>query len=98
MRVEAITVHYEPPPAALSPATASAIDAYSLPRDSRRKDVRIARDGSFAVSVPFTQGAGVYTVVVWVGSDRMTTPVAASNISIRVTDPTAGHSPIVGTH
>jgi len=52
-----------------------------------RGDFHVAPDGSFLFPVPFTQGAGVYTVVVWVKRDRESLPMPASNISIRVEDP-----------
>ncbi|MDP9192249.1 MAG: CAP domain-containing protein [Acidobacteriota bacterium] len=49
-----------------------------------RGDFGIGRDGGFSFSVPFTEGPGVYTVVVWVRRAKGTPPVSASNISIRV--------------
>jgi uncharacterized protein YkwD len=49
-----------------------------------RGDFTVGKDGSFSFAVPFTQGAGVYTVVVWVRRDRAELPVSASNVSIRV--------------
>ncbi|MFL6246575.1 MAG: CAP domain-containing protein [Thermoanaerobaculia bacterium] len=51
-----------------------------------RGDFAVAKDGSFAFDVPFTQGPGVYTVVVWVRRDGAQLPVSASNVSIRVED------------
>ena len=54
----------------------------------------ISRDGSFIFQVPFDQGAGVYTVVVWVKKDRGSASIAASNVSIRVHEPSA---PLVAT-
>ncbi|HEX7152830.1 MAG TPA: CAP domain-containing protein [Thermoanaerobaculia bacterium] len=53
-------------------------------RDGRRGDFHVADDGSFSFGVPFTEGPGVYTVVVWVRKDGSETPVAASNVSINV--------------
>lgn len=111
--IEAITVHHERLPQAIAPATASAIEIYSLPerrkeylprlRQSvkRRNDgsVEIVRreysdgsrgdffhgpDGAFSFVVPFTEGEGVYTVVVWVRRDGFEQPIAVSNVSIRV--------------
>lgn len=46
--------------------------------------LEVRTDGSFTFSAPFSNGAGVYTVVIWVaraGDDR---PISASNMSIRV--------------
>ena len=51
--------------------------------DGRRGDFAVAPDGSFTFNVPFTDGPGVYTVVVWVRG-RSGAPIAASNVSIRV--------------
>jgi hypothetical protein len=51
-----------------------------------RGDFYAGRDGSFSFHVPFTEGAGVYTVVVWVRRPGFEYPVAASNVSIRVDD------------
>ncbi|HUO85455.1 MAG TPA: CAP domain-containing protein [Thermoanaerobaculia bacterium] len=44
----------------------------------------VAHDGSFTFSVPFHQGAGVYTVVIWVRKDGSQEMIAASNVSILV--------------
>ena len=52
--------------------------------DGRRGDFRLAEDGSFSFPVPFTEGEGVYTVVVWVRKPGAANPIAASNVSIRV--------------
>lgn len=63
---------------------------------SRRRDLPgtfvTGSDGSFSFEVPFAEGAGVYTVVVWVSNDDTRKAVAASNISIRV-DAGSGKSP-----
>jgi uncharacterized protein YkwD len=89
-KVEAVTVHYEPAPDSMPAHVASAIDTYSLPgkrrelHPTRRGDLRIAKGGAFNVEVPFTEGPGVYTVVVWVSREGVELPVAASNVSIRV--------------
>lgn len=48
--------------------------------------VRLSRDGSFSFTVPFHQGDGVYTVVVWLRPAKGDA-FAASNIAIRVTSP-----------
>ena len=49
-----------------------------------RGDFHLADNGSFSFVVPFNEGEGVYTVVVWVSKSGSETPIAASNISIRV--------------
>ena len=51
-----------------------------------RGDFAVTKDGAFSFDVPFTQGPGVYTVVVWVRSEGASVPISASNISIRVED------------
>lgn len=112
-RIEAITVHHEAAPEAMSALVANAIHKYSLPdkrkeyvprlprqvrrrpdgsieilsqeyTDGRRGDFHLAEDGSFSFPIPFTEGAGVYTVVVWVRKPGDANPIAASNVSIRV--------------
>jgi uncharacterized protein YkwD len=52
--------------------------------DGRRGDFRVADDGSFAFAIPFPDGPGIYTVVVWVRSASSKDSIAASNVSIRV--------------
>jgi hypothetical protein len=47
-------------------------------------DFRVGDDGAFSFPLPFADGAGIYTVVVWVLKPGVATPIAASNISIRV--------------
>jgi uncharacterized protein YkwD len=105
MKIEAITVHHEPLPQALTAQAASAIATYSLPEKrreylprvrndngrlavARRSDFTVRDDGSFSFNVPFPDGPGLYTVVVWVSRDGNPTPFAASNVSIRVDDAT----------
>ena len=51
-----------------------------------RGDFTVANDGAFSFAVPFTQGPGVYTIVVWLKRDNGGQPVSASNISILVED------------
>ncbi|HEX8155154.1 MAG TPA: hypothetical protein VF698_18625, partial [Thermoanaerobaculia bacterium] len=58
-------------------------------KDGRRGDFYLADDGSFSFNVPFNDGPGVYTVVVWVKKDGVADPIAASNVSIRVDRETA---------
>jgi len=52
--------------------------------DGRRGDFRVAEDGSFAFAIPFGDGPGVYTVVVWVKKPGLQESIPASNVSIRV--------------
>ena len=98
--IEAITVHHEPFPQPLSVAAANAIVTYSLPAgrreylprlttkqeyvDGRRGDFQVADDGTFAFAVPFPDGPGIYTVVVWVRAPGARETIAASNVSVRV--------------
>jgi len=100
--IDAITVHHEPLPQPIAAVTANAIDSYGLPRarrqysprlrfgeqyiDGSRGDFAVSKDGSFAFVVPFPDGPGVYTVVVWVRPHGSHASIAASNVSIRVTD------------
>lgn len=63
--------------------------------DGRRGDFPVAADGSFTFPIPFTDGPGIYTVVVWVRG-RSGAPIAASNVSIRVERPTASFAAIGG--
>lgn len=98
--IEGITVHHEPIPRAISAHVASAISSYSLPGKRREYSPRVQRkgplavamrgdfsvrsDGTFSFTVPFQDGPGLYTVVVWVRKDGDATPFPASNVSIRV--------------
>ncbi len=84
----AISVHYEPLPQPISPITANAIDTYSLP--DRRRDYGIDAGYDFSFNVPFTEGAGIYTVVVWVRRPGEKESFPASNVSIRVDRSTTG--------
>ena len=52
--------------------------------DGRKGDFPIAKDGSFSFTVPFTEGPGLYTVVVWVRKNGADAPVSVSNVSLRV--------------
>lgn len=52
--------------------------------DGSRGHFYLGREGEFSFQIPFTEGAGVYTVVVWVRRGGASVPVAASNVSIRV--------------
>ena len=55
--------------------------------DGRRGDFAVSRDGSFSFQVPFADGPGIYTVVVWLRRSGDSAPIAASNVSIRVDRP-----------
>ena len=85
---DAISVHYEPLPAPISPLTANAIETYSLP--DRRHDYAVSGGSDFSFDVPFTDGPGVYTVVVWVRRPNDKEAIPASNVSIRVDRPSRG--------
>ena len=102
--IEAITVHHEPFPQAMTATAANHIGSYALPSDrreylprlvheeysdGRRGDFQLADDGGFAFAVPFPDGPGVYTVVVWVRAHGARETIAASNVSIRVEAPPA---------
>jgi hypothetical protein len=50
----------------------------------QRGDFATGSDGSFSFEVPFPDGPGIYTVVVWVSKSESRKTIAASNISIRV--------------
>ena len=52
--------------------------------DGRRGDFQVSTDGTFAFAVPFPDGPGIYTVVVWVRQRGARDTIAASNVSIRV--------------
>lgn len=58
--------------------------------DGGRGDFHVARDGAFSFTIPFTDGPGVYTIVVWVKRAGTERPIAASNVSIRVDDGAGG--------
>lgn len=97
-RVEAISVHFEPAPEPIPARVANAIATYSLPEKRRdyiagaRSYVRQQADGAFRFTVPMHDGPGVYTVVVWVVKNGERTPIAASNISIRVDQPSYSYA------
>lgn len=111
--IDAITVHHEPLPQMMAAVTANAIDSYGLPDKRHqylprlrfteryvgggRGDFPISRDGSFAFVVPFGDGPGVYTVVVWVRPHGSTDTIAASNVSIRVEGPAGSGSTIAAS-
>ena len=97
--IEAITVHHEPFPQAMAAQVVNKIGSYALPHDrreylprlvgeqysdGRRGDFQVADDGGFAFAVPFPDGPGIYTVVVWVHAHGAHETIAASNVSVRV--------------
>jgi uncharacterized protein YkwD len=104
--IDAITIHHEPIPQTIAAVTANAITTYGLPDTRRqylprlafnesyagggRGDFPVSRDGSFAFVIPFPDGPGVYTLVVWVRAHGGREPIAASNVSIRVGDTSRG--------
>lgn len=52
--------------------------------NGHRGDFYVGKQGEFSFAIPFTEGPGLYTVVVWVKRPGYATPVATSNVSIRV--------------
>lgn len=52
--------------------------------DGSRGDFYLGDDGSFSCPIPFTEGEGVYTVVVWVRKEGAPQAIAATNVSIKV--------------
>jgi len=85
---DAVSVHFEPLPQPISPITANVIDTYSLP--DRRHDYAVNPSSDFAFTIPFTDGPGIYTVVVWVRRQGEKEAIPASNVSIRVDRPATG--------
>jgi uncharacterized protein YkwD len=59
--------------------------------DGRRGDFPVADDGSFTFDIPLNDGAGIYTVVVWVHRRGDANAISASNVSIRVDAPASQH-------
>jgi hypothetical protein len=90
VQIAAMSVHYEPLPHAIPAKTANAINTYGLPDKRRDYSPRrhgplvVTSNGAFTFEVPFTEGPGVYTVVVWVRKAGDARSIAASNVSIRV--------------
>lgn len=68
----------------------SVLARYTRYSDGRSGDFRIDHDGSFEFAVPFPDGPGIYTVVIWVAKEGHADPIAASNVSVRVDRPAAG--------
>ncbi len=54
-----------------------------------RGDFNVATDGSFAFEVPFHDGPGIYTVVIWVSANGSEYPIPATNVSIAVDSTTS---------
>jgi uncharacterized protein YkwD len=52
--------------------------------DGTRGDFLVGTDGAFSFNVPLVDGPGIYTVVVWLDHAGERSPIAASNVSIRV--------------
>ena len=111
--VDAITVHHEPLPQSIAAVTANAMTSYGLPEtrrqysprlrageyysDGTRGDFSIGKDGSFAFVLPFNDGPGVYTVVVWVHPHGERDAIAASNVSIRVNSVAGGGATVAAS-
>lgn len=49
-----------------------------------RSDFSVRDDGTFSFTVPFAEGPGLYTVVVWVRRDGHAAAFPASNVSVKV--------------
>ena len=112
-QIDAITVHHEPLPQSIAAVTANALSSYGLPEtrrqyqprlklgeyysDGSRGDFPVSRNGSFAFVVPFNDGPGVYTVVVWVHPHGGHDAIAATNVSIRVVSAANGGSTIAAS-
>src|SRR5260221_2139647 len=106
--VEGITVHHDPLPQPISATVANRIDSYHLPdarreylprlpsgrvyMDGRTGDFPLASDGGFAFVVPFPNGPGTCTVVVWVRRPNEEATISASTVSIRVENSHAGRA------
>jgi hypothetical protein len=84
---EAISVHYEPHPRPMSVALANRLADYSLPKQRNDFHPEKGPNADFSFAVPFRNGAGIYTVVVWVRSESGGPLIGASNISIEVHEP-----------
>lgn len=54
--------------------------------NGRRGDFPLSPDGSFAFVIPFADGPGIYTVVVWVRPRGGKETIPATNVSIRVNE------------
>lgn len=52
--------------------------------DGSKGDFPVADNGAFSFPIPFSEGEGVYTVVVWVRKEGAAQPIAATNVSMRV--------------
>src|SRR6185503_21140001 len=65
-------------------------------RDGRRGEFYLGDNGAFSFPVPFNDGEGIYTVVVWVSKAGVDHAIAASNISIQVKQLSAVSSQLSG--
>ena len=72
----------------------SIMEVREMYSDGRRGDFPVSDEGGFAFVVPFPDGPGIYTVVVWVKGRGGHEPVAATNISIRVNEPSENGSTV----
>ena len=65
--------------------------------NGRRGEFYLGDNGSFSFPVPFNDGEGIYTIVVWVSKSGADHAIPASNISIRVEELAARSSQLSGT-
>lgn len=56
--------------------------------DGSRGDFYVGKQGEFSFQIPFSDGPGVYTIVVWIRRGGTSAPVSASNVSIHVEEST----------
>lgn len=75
------------PQTAVTKGSSKKLRLTQLASRSSKKTFPLADDGSFTFRLGPDNGAGVYTVVVWVTRDGLHESIAASNISIRVIPP-----------
>ncbi len=68
----------------------SILEVREMYSDGRRGDFPVNDDGGFAFVIPFADGPGVYTVVVWVKPPGAREAIPASNVSVRVSEPAGG--------
>ena len=63
--------------------------------EGRIGEVEVTKDGRFSVKIPFAEGPGIYTVVVWVKRPGLGTPFPGGSVSIRVEEsPAAAVLPV----
>jgi hypothetical protein len=63
--------------------------------EGRIGEVEVTKDGRFSVKIPFTEGPGIYTVVVWLHRPGFAAPFPGGSVSIRVEEsPVAAVLPV----